>query len=199
MGWGDLGRRRRAARRTRHSRAIPRWFAALPFALFSAPCFAQDTISSDAQVAILEPGSIAKVADMDFGQIAQPGNAGTVVLTPTPTAACATTGGLVRTGACRAAEFIVREARNGRVRIREENGGTITLTGPGGATMQVTNLTIDVSDMTPVAGGGNSLGRFRIASNSGIASFRVGGTLQVAALQPPGAYVGTLDMRVQFN
>lgn len=157
-------------------------------------------MSSEARVAILGPGSIAKAADMDFGQIAQPGNAGTVVLTPTPTATCATTGGLVRTGTCRAAEFIVlKGGGQGRVRIYEENGGTVTLTGPGGATMQITNFTLDVTDMTPTNGAGGSLGRFRITSSSGLASFRIGGTLHVAAAQAPGAYTGTLDMRVQFN
>lgn len=199
MGRGDLGRRRRTARRTSRLRASGRRFAALTLALIPTPGLAQDTVSSEARVAILGPGSIAKAADMDFGQIAQPGNTGTVVLTPTPTATCTTTGGLVRTGTCRAAEFIVRETGQGRVRIYEENGGTVTLTGPGGATMQITNFTLDVTDMTPINGAGGSLGRFHITSSSGLASFRIGGTLHVAAAQPPGAYTGTLDMRVQFN
>ena len=199
MGWGDLGRRRRTARRTSRSRASGWWFAALTLALIPTPGLAQDTVSSEARVAILGPGSIAKAADMDFGQIAQPGNTGTVVLTPTPTATCTTTGGLVRTGTCRAAEFIVRETGQGRVRIFEENGGTVTLTGPGGATMQMTNFTLDVTDMNPINGGGNGLGRFLITSSTGVASFRIGGTLHVAAAQAPGTYTGTVDVRVQFN
>ncbi len=199
MSWGDLGRRRCEARRTSRSCVRGRWLVAFLFTLIAAPGLAQDTVSSEARVAILGPGSIAKAADMEFGQIARPGNAGTVVLTPTPTATCATTGGLVRTGSCRAAEFIVSETGQGRVRIFEENGGTITLTGPGGATMQITNFTLDVTDMAHINGAGGSLGRFQITSSSGLASFRIGGTLHVAAAQAPGAYTGTLDMRVQFN
>lgn len=202
MGWGNLGRRRREACRTSRSRACSRWLAALPFALLPTPGLAQSAVSTEAQVAILERGSVAKTGDMDFGQIAGTAASGTVVLTPTPTATCVTTGGLIRTGPCRAAEFAVRARRNGRIRIRETNGGTIVLAGPGGATMTLTDLTIDVSDMAYLGGGnggGGNFGRYEITSPGDLASFRLGGTLHVAAAQAPGTYTGTVDVRVQFN
>lgn len=159
-----------------------------------------DTETTQTQAAILQSGTMAKLSDLDFGTIAQPGAAGTVVLTPTPTPTCATTGGIVRTGACQAAEFAVMERSNGRVRIRDLNGGQLTLAGPGGATMLVNNLTISVTDMTPIGGGGGwNLGRYQITSSSGIARFRLGGRLNVNAGQAGGAYSGTLSIQVNFN
>jgi hypothetical protein len=178
-------------------------FALAALTLFSVPALAQvgsDTETAQAQAAILEAGTMAKLADMDFGVIAQPAAAGTVVLTPTPTATCATTGGLVRTGTCQAAEFAIMERRNGRARIRLLNGTTVTLTEPGGATMLLNNVTINVTDMTPIGGApGWNLGHYQITSNSGIARFRLGGRLNVNAGQAHGTYTGTLNVQVNFN
>jgi hypothetical protein len=176
--------------------------AALACALLPVPALAQQGFgAADAQVALLDPGSIATVADMEFGQIAQPGTAGTVVLAPTPTASCTVTGGLVRTGACQAATFAVLWRNNRFVRIRQMNGGTITLAGPGGATMTVNALTLNVSNMNTAPGGGppGTMGRFRITSANGMASFRIGGTLTVGAAQAPGTYSGILNVEVQLN
>ncbi len=175
--------------------------AATAFALVPAPALAQQaTGSGEAQVGVLEPGSIVAVADMNFGDILQPGTAGTVVLTPNVSATCATTGGLVRSGPCRAAEFAVMATRQARVRLNHPGNGTVTLTGPAGATMQMTNLTLSVSNMSPISGGGNAnLGRFQITAQNGVANFRLGGTLHVGALQRAGAYAGQLVIETQFN
>ena len=187
-------------------RAACALFALLAVALFPATAFAQfvgsDTETVEARIGILEPGTMVKLQDMDFGQIAQPLAAGTVTLTPTPSPTCGTSAGIVRTGTCHAAIFAVMGRKNLLVRIREVNGGVISLTGSAGGTMTVTNLTISVTDLQSAPGGGNpagTFGRYRITNDSGVGTFRIGGRLNVGANQTPGVYNGVLNMQVVFN
>jgi hypothetical protein len=69
--------------------------------------------------------------------------------------------------------------------------------------MTITNLTIGVSSDMVVAPGGPSppgtFGRWRITSDSGIAEFRIGGRLNIGALQAPGEYTGEIEIQVNFN
>lgn len=166
-------------------------------ALLPTQAFAQqvsgDTATARTQVAMLTPGSVAKIADMDFGSIAQSNTAGTVVLTPQLTATCTPSGTLIRTGACRAAHFSVYGKRNNRVFIRENNGGAVTLSGPGGATMLMDTMTIGVSGMSSKQGAtGWDFGSWKVNAANGIAEFFVGGTLHVGVAQTPGVYTGTI-------
>ena len=177
---------------------------ALALALLSAAAHAQavesDTASAQIQTVIQTPGSIDKTADMDFGSIAQSSNVGTVVLTPADSATCTTTGGLIRTGVCRAARFSIYGRRNWKVRVREMNGGVVTLNGPAGATMTMNNITMSYTDLTPVNGAnGWNLGRYNIDNNTGVAEFWLGGTLNVGVAQTPGVYTGTVVIQIQFN
>ena len=204
MGLGYLRQLRLWALVTLRERAVGALAAAFAMAVLPAPAAAQmiqrGFDSAETIVAIMEPGSIENITEMNFGRIAQSNNPGTVVLTPNPTATCTVTGGLIRTGACRGAMFVVMGRRNWRVRIRELSGGSVTLNGPAGATMQVTDLTFSRSGMHSVNGGnGWNLGRWEIDTPSGIAQFRLGGTLHVAAAQPAGVYTGTIVVQVQFN
>lgn len=174
--------------------------AVIASALIPQQAFAQDTATARARVAVLTPGSVAKTADMNFGKIAQANTPGTIVLSPQQSATCAVTGGLIRSGTCRAARFSIMGRRNNKVRIRENNGGQVTLNGPGGATMSVNNLVIGVSGMTSVNGAnGWDFGNYRIDTNSGITEFWVGGTLNVGPAQGPGVYSGALIIQIQFN
>jgi hypothetical protein len=122
---------------------------AIAAAAVAQPAAAQQVANASArtQISIQTPGSMAKTADMNFGSIAQAAAAGTVVLTPDITASCTTTGGLIRTGVCRAAGFSVVGRHNWLVRIREMNSGVVTLNGPGGATMTMTALTLGVTNL----------------------------------------------------
>jgi hypothetical protein len=177
---------------------------ALALALLSAAAQAQavesDTASAQIQTVIQTPGSIDKTADMDFGSIAQSSNTGTVVLTPADSATCTTTGGLIRTGVCRAARFSIFGRRNWKVRVREMNGGVVTLNGPAGATMTMNAITMSYTDLTPVNGAnGWNLGRYNIDNDTGIAEFWLGGTLNVGVAQTPGVYTGTVVIQIQFN
>ncbi len=123
-------------------RALLALAAALPCILAPGQAGAQDTASADALTAIQTPGSIAKTADMAFGSIVQPNAAGTVVLTPASTATCTASTGLVRSGVCRAARFNIYGKRNWKVRIRENNGGTVTLTDGAGNSMTMDTITL---------------------------------------------------------
>src|SRR5688500_15107828 len=108
MGWGAFRRRCPHGRVAPRARAIRALLAALAFAV-PAPALAQagsDSETADAQAILLNPGTIVRVIDMDFGKIAQPATPGTVALTPVAAPTCTTTGGLAHTGDCQAAQFM---------------------------------------------------------------------------------------------
>ena len=203
MGLGYLRQLRLGGRVPTRERMVGALAAVLAFALVPVQAAAQesDTGTAQTQVAIQEPGSVLKVADMDFGQIAQANNPGTIVLSPSNAATCTVTGGLVRSGVCQAARFSIRGRRNNRVRIREINlGGQVTLNGPGGATMMMNNISFATTGMTSVNGAnGWNFGNWRIETQSGITEFWVGGTLNVGAAQAPGVYNGAVVIQIQFN
>jgi len=205
MGLGYLRRQRPHGRPTPGPRAAFGLLAALAFALLLPAAARAQSTESDigtarTQVALLAQGSVANVADMDFGKIAQSNNPGTIVLSPAATASCTVTGGLIRSGVCRAARFSIMGKRNNRFRIRENNGGQVTLNGPGGATMSLTNITFAAVGMSSTnnANGWN-LGNYRLDLNNGIGEFYLGGTLNVAAAQAPGVYNGVIIIEIQLN
>jgi hypothetical protein len=172
---------------------------AAALALLPLPALAQQSSTVDMAMTVLTPGSIVKVTDMDFGQIAQPSAAGTVVLSPSASASCTPTNGLVHSGNCQAAQFSILGRRNWRVRVRETSG-TVTLNGPAGATMTMTNVTFASADLSTRPGGnGWNLGNYNIDTLDGVADFYLGGTLNVGALQTPGVYNGTVNIQIQFN
>ena len=136
---------------------------------------------------------------MDFGQIVNSSTPGTVVLTPTPAGSCTATPNLVRSGPCRPAVFSGYSSPLSFLRVERPPGNVLTLTGPGGATMPVTNLTYAsdaalvqiFSDATYV--------RFLVVDSNGLYELRIGGTLNVAAHQAPGVYSGTIEVLLNFN
>lgn len=198
MGPENFRQLRRLARRLRG--ALP--LAAAMAALAAAPAQAQfqDSETADAQAIVLAPGSITKVTDMDFGQIVSSNTGGTVTMTASATPTCTATGNMVHSGRCQAARFSIRGRRQQRVRIRSTGGGPIILTGPGGATMTLNSVSILAVGMTAVGGGGGwNLGNYRIDTASGMTDFYLGGRLNVAAMQTPGVYNGTINIQIQFN
>ena len=189
---------RRLARRLRG--ALP--LAAALASLASVPAQAQfqDSETAETQAIVLEPGSILKIDDMNFGQIVPSSTGGTVTMTAAASPTCTPTGGMVHSGLCRAARFSIRGIRQQRVRIRATNGGSVILTGPGGATMTLNSISILAVGMTSVNGGaGWNLGNYRIDTESGMTDFYLGGRLNVAAMQAPGVYTGTINVQIQFN
>jgi hypothetical protein len=202
MGLGNFRQPRLQRRLTLRQRAARALLALLALLVPTAAFAQSDSATSEAQAAILTRGAMTKLEDMDFGVIVRPVVAGTVTMTPSLTPTCSTSAGIIHSGACEPAAFAIMFRKHDKNRVREMNGGTIVLTGPGGATMTVTNLTIGgLTDMTQVGTGGPSgtFGRYDIESDSGIASFRIGGRLNIGANQPVGTYTGVLNMNVLLN
>src|SRR5687768_7623219 len=176
-------------------RAAGAWLALLALGT-PAPALAQAVSDSqivEAQAVILETGSIVNIVAMDFGRTAQPAVAGTVTMTPA--ASCSPSPGIVHLSGCQPARFGLMGRKNWLIRIRNMSGNSIPLDGPGTATMTVTNLTIGVTDMVLAPGGPNppgTFGRWQITSDTGMAEFRIGGRLNIGALQAPGDYAGQI-------
>lgn len=180
-------------------KSLPARFVALAAALTALPSVAQaqDTATVESRVGIIEPLTITKLSDLDFGDIV-PSTGGTVVLNPTISPTCTVTGAVIQSGECQPASFGGFGGAGQRVRVRRPVGRTITLTGPG-ADMTVTDIIINGSpDMTPVRSNPN-WERFLIGSADGTFVFRVGGTLNVNPNQTPGLYTGTFDIRLDYQ
>jgi hypothetical protein len=177
--------------------------AVLAGTIMASPAMAKEvaTGSGSSNAVVVEPLSLIKVADLSFGKIVPRPTAGTVRVNE-DTGACVVTGAIMQVGTCRVAQFTGMGRRNMTVRFALPS--TVTLTGPGGATMIADTLTIGTApDITYIGGNGNGNGngnrRYRINPPSGIFSFRVGARLNVGANQAPGIYTGTFNVTVQYN
>jgi len=172
---------------------------ACALAFMGAPTMAsaQDAETVDARVGIVEPLTITKLSDMDFGDII-PAAGGTIVLTPTISPTCSVTGAVIHSAECQPATFGGFGAAGQRVRVRRPIRRQIVLTGPGD-NMIVTDITIDGDpDLTLVRSNPN-WERYLIGSSDGTFVFRVGGTLTVNPNQAPGVYTGTFDIRLDYQ
>lgn len=159
------------------------------------------TATGSSTAVVVAPLSLVKVQDLNFGRIAARPTAGTVTVNVN-TGGCTVTGGLIHQGACQFAEFAGQGTRRMRVRIQIPT--TVTITGPGGATMLVDTMTLGTApDLVFIGGNGNGLGngnrRYEITSPTGIFTFRVAGRLNVGANQAPGVYSGTFPVTVQYQ
>lgn len=173
---------------------------ALPLA---QPVAAQAVVASgSAEAVVVSPLSLVANEALNFGRVAPGAAAGTVLLNP-DTAVCTITGPIARAGLCQPAELTGMGTRRMTVRIQIPT--TVTLTRVGGTqTMAVTGLTLDTTpDLTFLGGNGNGLGggnrRYQISPDSGIFTFRVGGTLNVGANQQGGVYNGSFVVTVQYQ
>ena len=170
----------------------------LALALVAVPAAAQNSTAMTAKTEIVQPLSVVKQADLDFGKVAETG-AGTVVLAPTETPTCTVTGGVAHYGICQPAVFEGYGQSGRTVRIKLPPSGTVTITNPGGATMQITNMVLDGSPELVSVGSGNGFRRYRIDSSDGLFDFRVGGTLNVAGGQAAGVYSATFSVEVAYE
>ena len=134
---------------------------------------------------LLFPLEIVKNRDLDFGNIGTTATAGTVVIDPETDTISATGGASVLGGTPHAAQFTGAAKGNNVVIIRIPKQ-PVTLTRVGGTqTMIASNFTLQGLDKRAVAA--------RVAFD-----FRVGATLNVAANQAEGTYVGTFDVSIQY-
>ena len=177
--------------------------ALLALILFAGQAHAKEvaTTTASAQATVVAPLTLIKVSDINFGRVAARATAGTVTINVN-TGACTTTGGVIHQGACQFAEFAGMGTKKMTTRIQVP--GSITLTGPAGATMLVNTITLGTApELQFIGGNGNGLGngnrRYEIVSNTGIFTFRVAGRLNVGANQRPGVYTGTFNIVVQYQ
>ncbi len=153
----------------------------------------QTSKSGTTRTVIVEPLSLVKVTDLDFGQIFVKPNTGTVTLAPDGTRA--STGGLIFGPAeTSVASFAGLGRRNQFVNI-SLGSNTIWLTGPG-TRMRVRNFVIG---STPTAVLSTVARRFRITSANGAFLFPLGATLEVGRNQTPGVYSGEFDITLQYQ
>lgn len=201
MTWGDLANKPVS----RMARAFGATLALALCAVAAGPAKAQSrdraSTAATAQAVVVAPLALVANQGLNFGLIAPGPAAGTVTLNP-DTLACTTTGPIVRVRTCQPAEFTGMGTRRMRVRIQIPT--TITLTGPGGATMLVDNVSLDTTpDLVFVGGNGNGLNngnrRYEIGPDSGVFTFRVGGRLNVGANQTGGVYNGTFSVLAQYQ
>lgn len=164
-------------------------FRLLP-AVVLACAFAQPAIAvtpatnATATTALLHPITVIKRRDLDFGYVAAPA-AGTIVVDPETDTTSATGGAILLGGDPHAAAFIGAAGSSSVVNIRIPKQ-PITLTRSGGTeTMTASKFTLQGLDKRAVA-------------KSVAFEFRVGATLNVAANQAEGVYVGTFDVTVQY-
>jgi hypothetical protein len=137
-----------------------------------------------ADATIIYPVTVTKLQDMDFGYVSVT-TAGTAVLEPNADT-YATTGGVVPVGGSpHSAEFVGASKDSAVVNIKVPNKPSVLTRVGGTETMTVSNFTLQ----------GQSKRNIAKASSF---TFRVGGTLNVAAGQAEGTYVGTFDVTVQY-
>jgi hypothetical protein len=153
-----------------------------------APAAMARAASPSAQAAsnalVILPVTVVKVKDMDFGDLAST-TAGTAVLEPNGDTLTTSGGASPIGGSPHCAEFAGAAQSSSVVNIKVPNQPS-TLTRVGGTeTMTVSSFTIQ----------GQSK---RTLAKSQSFTFRVGGTLNVAANQVQGTYIGTFNVTVQY-
>jgi len=160
----------------------------LAFAGFASALKAQ-SVSATATVSatIVTPISITKVTDMNFGNVAVAGSAGTVVLSPAS--------GRTVTGGCS-----LSTANPGTV-----TAASFTVAGTGTYTYAITLPSTAIS----IANGANTMSVDTYVSNpsgtgaltAGTQTLNVGGTLHVSATQATGVYTlsNGLSVTVSYN
>jgi hypothetical protein len=169
-------------------------FAAVA-AVTSRAAEANEVATAHTTAVIETPVIIVISADMDFGKIAYASAPGTVILSAASSATCTTSGGLLHTGNCQAATFDGKVRFLFALQVTLPAGNSITLVGPGGATMAVNDFTF-----RPGPGLLNfGANRFLILNLDGSYTFYAGGTLHVAANQAPGVYNGTFQIQLNYN
>jgi hypothetical protein len=178
--------------------------------LLCAPLARAQNIDSEtghAQAVIVEPLTLIKVRDMDFGKIVPSVAGGTVAINPV-TDACSASGVISVGNACRAAMFVGMGRNPFKARVTMSN--ITQLTGPGAA-MTVDDFVIGANSTITFTGNTNGQGnggglqngngnqRYSINSPTGIFELHLGATLHVNPNQTPGVYTGTFSVTVQYN
>jgi len=142
------------------------------------------TATAEADAVILAALEVSlQSGSLNFGSIAESGSGGTVTVAHT-TGARSCTPGLLCQGTATIPTFLIEGAPGAPVLI-SFTSNTITLVGPGAATMDV-DLVASLSNST-------------LDNTTGERTFTVGGQLDVAAGQAAGAYAADLEVEVLYQ
>lgn len=158
--------------------------AALALCAPAAMLRAAPAAPANVNAVIIYPVTVTKLDDMDFGYLGVTA-AGTAVLEPNADA-FSVTGGLTPVGGTpHCAEFVGASRDSAVVNIKVPNKPSILTRVGGTETMTVSLFTLQGQNKRNLA-------------KASSFTFRVGGTLNVAANQAEGTYVGTFDVTVQY-
>ena len=155
---------------------------------FSTATFAQATATASASANIIQPITITKTVDMNFGNVAVSATIpGTAILTPAGTRTTGGSGGVTlpaTTGTVSAASFTVAG----------QAGYTYAITLPVSCTISdgaTHSMTVDNFTSSPTSTG--------VLSSGGTETLNVGATLNVAAGQAAGLYTNATGVPVTVN
>ena len=174
---------------TRTSKTLVTFIAVALFAVLSGSMFAQSNASASATASarIVAGIAISKTNDLGFGQIVHGSTAGTVTLNPTTDLRTANGGvTLGQNGGAHAAVFAVTGEPNYNYNLSLPSLVYLMLNG-NGSLLLLDNFT---STLTSNSG---------TLDNSGIQSFSVGATANIAALQYTGVYTGSFTAIVTYQ
>lgn len=141
------------------------------------------TEQAQATVDVLTAVAVVVDAPLDFGVVAASAAGGTVTIGASA-AATATGSGVLAISGSSAGAFHVSQATNGET-IALSVGNPSTLTGPGGAAMSLSLLTLSANSI--------------IFSSTTPETVYVGGTLAVNPSQGAGTYNGTFDVTAEYQ
>lgn len=141
---------------------------------------------------ILRPNTLVKVEDLDFGSMISGPTPGTVTISAL-TNARSTTGGITPVGG--GAQRALFQGTGGVVLIIITGSNTATLARVGGGAPA---MTASLTRARQTAGGPVALANTAIVLGGGFQTYYVGGTLTVPANQPPGDYVGSFTLTVNY-
>lgn len=141
---------------------------------------------------VIRPLSLAKTADLSFGNVIAGATAGTVTINPY-TDARTSTGGLVLAGGTVQAARLVGAGTPGQLVLVRWNTAAFTLTRVGGgATMQVDSLATNYVQY--IFAGSDP----RLVPADRVLDIRFGGRLLVGANQAAGTYEGNFPVTVDY-
>ena len=161
-------------------------------AMICASPAAAQSAQTDGKAVVVQPLSLVKTADLDFGIIAPGLTGGDVVVQPDGTR---TVSGDVTEagGTVRNAEFLGYGYR-GRIVTVTTAQASYTLTRVGGLeTLLLTRLTLQADNLTPRF----FPGQFTINSTD-LIRLRIGGTLTVLPAQAGGVYKGSFPITMNY-
>lgn len=166
-------------------KTLVRAAVAAALSVCSAPLFAQSSASADASATttILQPISVSKVLDLQFGKVVRPANdnANTVTVSAAGVRSISGTGDGALVGTA---------GQQAQFTVTGEGQAAISVTVP--ATFAMGGLTVTTISTPPTALGGT-------AGSQGTATVNVGGSFPVTKTTSTGLYTGTLTVTAAYN